>query len=339
MSKITLENISTKLNISKNTVSKALRGAPGVSEDLRKKIVQLASEMGYKKALQSSDNNLKNITIIGRKTFFAEVTFWPHVFFGITHYAGEKNIKISIINIDETKEDKPETFSSIVSHLSDGYIIVGTISDSLLKKIKATNLPIVVVDHFSEEVDCDYINSSNKTGICKAIKHLYQNNHRNIGFIGNSISAYSFVERYESYLKYMKEFSLDVCSDFIWLDAEYLNTEYYKKKFKQLHHFENFPSAFVCVNDNTALTFMNALMEMGMKVPDDISIIGFDNISELSYPGLTTIDVPKQSMGEKAVEQLLYRATNPSSPFANIIISTQIVQRNSVKNITIKSQG
>lgn len=332
MSKVTLEDISKTLNISKNTASKALRGAPGVSEDLRKKIVQLASEMGYKKAAQLSTNNLKNITVIGRQTFFSEVTFWPQVFFGITHYAGEINIKISIINIDETKEDNPDTFSSIVSHLSDGYIIVGTISDFLLKKIKTTNLPIVVVDHFSEEIDCDYINSSNKIGIYKAIKHLYQNNHRSIGFIGNSISAYSFVERYEAYLKYMREFSLPVYDDFIWLDAEYLNTGYYKNKINLLRHSENFPSAFVCVNDNTALTFMNALMEMGIKVPEDISIVGFDNISELSYPGLTTIDVPKQSIGKKAVEQLLFRAKNPSFPYTNIILNTQLVERSSVFN-------
>ncbi len=334
MSKITLEDISTALDISKNTVSKALRGAPGVSDELRKKIIDLASEMGYKKAARPSGKSLNNITIIGRKTFFAEVTFWPHVFYGITHYAGDKDIKISIVNVDETKEDKPDTFSSIISHESDGYIIVGTISDLLLKKIKATNIPIVVVDHFSEEIDCDYINSSNKIGIYKVIKHLYQNNHKRIGFIGNSISAYSFVERYEAYLKYMQEFSLPVLSDYIWLDAEYLNTEYYKNKIALLGKSQNFPTAWVCVNDNTALTFMNALIEMGIKVPADISITGFDNISNLLYSSLTTIEVPKQSMGERAVEQLLFRAENPDAPYTNIVLHTNLIQRSSVKTIT-----
>ena len=332
MSKVTLEDISAVLDVSKNTVSKALRGAPGVSEELREKIVKLATDMGYKKVLQNK-KTINKITIICRQSFFADVTFWPQVFYGIGHYANKKNIKLSIENIDETKEDKSETFSSITSHPSDGYIIVGTISDVLLKRIKETNIPVVVVDHFSENIECDYINSSSKTGIYKAIKYLRQNNHKNIGFINNSISAYSFIERYEAYLKYMKEFNLTVSNDFLWLDAVYIETEYYKNKINSTKKLKNFPTAWVCVNDTTAITFINALYEMGIKVPDDVSVIGFDNISELLNPGLTTIDVPKQAMGEKALEQLIYRAENSQVPYTNIILSTQLVERNSVKKL------
>lgn len=335
VSKVTLEDISTVLDVSKNTVSKALRGAPGVSNELREKIIKLAIDMDYKKGFQPDGNLLKNITVICRKSFFADVTFWSQVFYGIGNCASEKNIKLSIDNIDENKEEKPETLSSITSHPSDGYIVVGTISDVLLGKIKETNIPLVVVDHFSEEIECDYINSSSKTGIYKAIKYLCQNNHKNIGFINNSISAYSFIERYEAYLKYMKEFNLAVNNEFLWLDAVYIETEYYKNKIKSTRNLSNFPTAWVCVNDNTAITFMNALYEMGIKVPKDISIIGFDNISELLSPGLTTIDVPKQAMGEKAVERLIYRAKNPKAPYENIILSTQLIEKNSVKRLEL----
>ncbi|MBZ9685700.1 LacI family DNA-binding transcriptional regulator [Clostridium estertheticum] len=334
MSKITLENISQTLGISKNTVSKALRGAPGVSDELRHRIIHLASEIGYTKIVQSPGSSLNNITVIGRKCFLAEVTFWPKVLYGITHYASERDIKISITNIDETKEDNPSTLSSIISHSSDGYIIIGTISDLLLKKIVATKVPTVVVDHLSNEVDCDYINSSNKNGIYKAVKHLYQTNHRNIGFIGNSYYASSFEERYRAYLEYMKGFSLPVLSEFVWLDAEYFDTQYYKNKIDLYKTHKSFPTAWVCVNDKTALTFMNALMALGIKVPDDMSIVGFDDIPGFSYPGLTTIEVPKQSLGEKAVEQILYRAQNPEAPYVNIVLITQLIHRGTVKSLS-----
>jgi LacI family transcriptional regulator len=72
---------------------------------------------------------------------------------------------------------------------------------------------------------------------------------------------------------------------------------------------------------------------MGISVPEDISVVGFDNISELLYTELTTIDVPKQSIGQKAVEQLIYRIENPNSPFEDIMLSVHLIERNSVKNL------
>lgn len=334
MSKITLKDISAKINVSTNTVSKALRGAPGVSEELRKKICTLAEEMGYKKVLQDEDDTINGITVLCRDTFLSDVTFWSQVLYGISGYASQNKIKLSIVSIDETKEDNPETLSAIMSHLSDGFIIAGTISDTLLKKVQASNIPFVVVDHFSEEIECDYVNISNKHGIYKLLKHLYTKGHRNIGFISNSISAYSFIERYEAYLKYMKEFNLTVREEYLWMEAEYIKTDYFKNKIKSNINNKDFPTAWICVNDNTALTLIKALKEMNMSVPEDISVVGFDNIPELLYSELTTIDVPKQSIGQKAVESLIYRIQNPDSPYADIMLSTQLIERTSVKDIS-----
>lgn len=333
MSKVTLEDISTALNISKNTVSKALRGAPGVSDELRKKIIALASDMGYKKSYTPSDTPMKNITVICRKTFFSDVTFWSHVFYGISHCTSKKNINLNIITIDETREDSLETFVSINTRPTDGFIVVGTLSNELLLKIKSINVPMVVLDHFNEDIECDYINSGNKIGIFKAIKYLSENNHKNIGFISNSMSVYSFIERYESYIRYMNQLNLPINNNFIWLDAVYLETDYYKNKINQMKKDKDFPTAWVCVNDTIAITFIKALNELGLSVPNDVSVMGFDNIAEFLYLDLSTIDVPKQTMGQKAVEQLIYRLENPDAPYENIILNTKLVTRNSVKKI------
>jgi DNA-binding LacI/PurR family transcriptional regulator len=331
LARVTLGDIASKLNVSKNTVSKALRGAAGVSDSLRKDIIKVAKDMGYEKT--NSNSLISNITVLCRKTFLADVTFWPQVLYGINHYAGNNNIKLSIEGIDESKEESLEITSSIGGHLNEGFIIVGTISDALLKKIKDANNPMVVVDHFSEEIECDYINSSNKIGIYKSIKHLYENGHRNIGFISNCISAYSFIERFEAYTKYMKEFGLPIDEDFIWLEASYYDTQYLKDRIKSTKRKENFPTAWICVNDTTAIIFMKALTDMNIMVPNDASVIGFDNISELLYPGLTTVDVPKQAMGERAVEMLIERIKNPDKPYESICLNTQLIVRDSVKNI------
>jgi len=339
MKKVTLNDIAVKLNISKNTVSKALRGLPGVSDEMRKKIIDLAREMGYTKGNISSSysTNAKpiNINLICRKSFFDEPTFWSHVFYGIWNFSGKNNISIRTVTVEPATENSPSTISSILNTNCHGYLIVGTISDEVLRKIVATQAPVVVVDYYNRDIECDYINSANDNGIYKAIKYLYSKNHKKIGFINNAEGAYTFNERYNAFIKYMQLFNLPINDYFIWHDATYINTDYYIEKFNKLHNLPDFPTAWVCVNDNTALTFYKALQILGIKVPEEISIIGFDNISisNVYDPFLTTIDVPQIAMGQLAIQQLLYRIDHPHEPFLNIELNTRLIERKSVKNL------
>ncbi|HHY83123.1 MAG TPA: LacI family transcriptional regulator [Clostridiales bacterium] len=335
MGKITLQVIADKLNISKNTVSKALRGMPGVSDELRRNIIQIAEELGYLK--NSSNNGVQgdiqvNITLVCRKEFFNEASFWSQVFFGIMDYSG-KNNNISIRTITVDKDEKTYSALNFTSMPCDGYLVVGTISDELLLKINETGLPMVVVDFYNNEIECDYVNTANSRGIYKAVKYLYENNHARIGFISNREGAYSFSQRYEAYLKYMKHFDLPTNEKYIWLDAVYEDTQYYKDKMQKLYSQPDFPTAWICVNDNTALAFYNALKEMNISVPDDISIIGFDNIASIFTPFLTTIEVPRKAIGQRAVEQLMHRINNPNEPYVSIQINTTLVERSSVKKL------
>jgi len=336
MSKITLKTIASQLKVSNNTVSKALRGMPGVSEEMREKIIQLAQEMGYKKNVPNVGGNNSSaisISLICRKSFFDEPTFWSHVLYGIWNFSGQNNISIRTVPIDPSDENDALNMSVITGVPSHGYIVIGTIHDELLRKIISTKTPTVVVDYYSNDVDCDYINSANDSGIYKSVKYLWQNNHKRIGFINNKEGAYTFNQRYKAFLKYMEFFKLPVDERFIWHDAVYVDTQYYIQKIKALRHLSNFPTAWVCVNDNTALAFYNALKEMGIKVPDEISIIGFDNISSIYEPFLTTIDVPQKAMGERAMQQLLYRIKHPDEPYLNIQMNTTLIERSSVRNL------
>lgn len=336
LGKVTLEMIANELSTSKNTVSKALRGLPGVSEELRQKIIKFAEDAGYIKSTVNLTNNDMpvHITLVCRKSFFSEPSFWSQVFYGIWDFSGHNNISIRTVTIDMDNEDSLLVASASISNPCDGYVIVGTISDELIQKISETSLPMVVVDNYYNDIECDYINTANGRGIYKAVKHLYLNNHKNIGFINNTEGAYSFTQRYEAFLKHMELFRLTVDSRFIWHDAVYIDTQYYVEKIKALRSLPNFPTAWVCVNDNTALAFFNALKELKIKVPDDISIIGFDNISGIFAPFLTTIDVPQKAIGWRALEQLIHRIKNPGEPYVSIQINTSLVERSSVKRLS-----
>lgn len=336
MGKITLQTIADELNTSRNTVSKALRGLPGVSDELRQRIVEYATEVGYSSNSFGdgvAHGRQVNIVMVCRKDFFSQTSFWSQVFYGIMAYSGQNNISIRTVTIDTDNKDKSSSSLTSPTMPCDGYLVVGTISDELLSRINETSLPLVVVDYYNNDIECDYINTDNSRGIYKALQCLVQNNHKRIGFINNIEGAYSFNQRYEAYLKYMELLKLPVDKKYVWHDAVYSDTHYYTEKLRKLYTLPDFPTAWICVNDNTALAFHNALTEMNIKVPDDISIIGFDNITDVFTPFLTTIDVPQRAMGRQAIEQLLYRIENPEKPFVSIQINTTLVERSSVKRL------
>ncbi|WP_434577507.1 LacI family DNA-binding transcriptional regulator [Thermoanaerobacterium thermosaccharolyticum] len=337
MKKVTLQDIAEVIGVSKNTVSKALRGAEGVSAEMRSRILETAMKMGYKK-IKDIPNKILNVTILCRADFLIESTFWSNVLYGIESAARNNNLKLSITGIDVEGEENLSIPSTITKDTTNGIIIVGTLNDEFIKKVKATKIPFVVVDHYSNAIDCDYINTANENGIYKAVKYLYDNGHRKIGFIGNNEWAFSFRQRYYSYVRSMEELGMYVDNDYVWLDinlkgAEFFrDPEYFKRK---ISITEDFPTAWVCANDKIALAFMRSLEDMGVKVPEEVSVVGFDNIemSAYSHPGLTTIDIPKSSLGEKAVNQLLYRMNNPEKPYEDIKLYTELIIRSSVKEI------
>ena len=337
MSKVTMESIAIELGISKNTVSRALRGLSGVSEDVRQKIVTLAEDSGYK--IKSETGTLYHIVMVHRKVLAEDLTFWPVVLSGIMTFAADKGISIRVITIDsENGNGNNSQLQSIKSQKCDGLLVVSDIDDKSLHTLTEFNLPMVVVDYHSDIFDCDYVVTANRKGIFKALSHLVENNHTKIGFVGNKADRYSYRERYHAYRYYMQEFGLLVDDRNVWLDVGYHEYDFYKRKIdelgnKELNHNCNLATAYLCVNDAMAVDFAIALGEYGYHVPDDISIVGFDNIG---YPGgrlFTTLDVKKQAMGKRAVEQLLAKISNPEKTFETISINTELITRDTVKKL------
>jgi LacI family transcriptional regulator len=330
---IRLEDIARVVGVSKNTVSKALRNADGVSDEVRSKIIDTATEMGYKRVISKEINN---VTVLCREDFFREPTFWPNILYGIEKAARSRNIKLSTTAIDIKTEEEQIIPYTVDGKIIDGVIIVGTLNNGFIKKIKATDIPLVVVDHYSEEIQCDYVNTANKRGIYQALKYLYKNGHKKIGFIGNNEWAYSFRSRYEAFIYYMKLLDLELDNDYIWLDIKLKevdfvdNMMYFKEKIK---YNDDFPTAWICSNDKIAFAFIKGLRDIGINVPREVSVIGFDNIeiAGIFHPALTTVNVHKRAMGEKALDQLLFRISNKNEPYEFIEIDTNLVVRDSTK--------
>lgn len=344
--RVSMEDIAKKLGISKNTVSLVFRDMPGINEQTRKQILDTATQMGYiykNKSKQEAQNHLgpveetptMNICLCLPETTRESTGFFSHVLFGIEDEAKKNNFNTIIFYFDDEHGIKDIPLC-IQNNMVSGIITLGRISCSTVNTLLSFNLPLVMVDHYLEHIVTDCILSDNLSGAYKAVKYLVEKGHQKIGFLGDIEASISFYDRYMGYLKALKHYSLPISEEHI------IKTSYEKQGLKDfslvvenLKEKTSFPSAFFCCNDIEAITLIKGLNSIGLKVPQDISVIGFDDIDNARnfYPELTTLRVEKEYMGKKAVQRLIHLLDfGPVTP-EKLLLNVSIIERQSVNGL------
>ena len=346
MGKITMKDIAERLDISINAVSLALNSKAGVSEETRKQVLDVAEELGYldksPKFVKSFAN--KNICVIIKKYYFEDNTFYSKIMMGIGEESRRKGYDIITCLINETEESIP---SCIESKKVCGIIVIGTIEDEYLVKLKNYKIPVVLVDHTSLLESTDSILTDNKLGSFNISKLLIEKGYKDIGFFGDLEYSLSIKERFFGYREAIKKFlkfnnfkeaEVFIEEQSVLYDVEQniidKNIEGIKERINRINKI---PEAFVCSNDNAAIALITSLKELGYMVPKDIAVVGFDDIvlSSLIEPKLTTVRVEKDFMGRKAVDRLLWRIENKKDPDEKTILSVEVIERDSVGNKNI----
>lgn len=346
MGKITMKDIAERLDISINAVSLALNSKAGVSEETRKQVLDIAEELGYldksPKFVKSFAN--KNICVIIKKYYFEDNTFYSKIMMGIGEESRRKGYDIITCLINETEENIP---SCIESKKVCGIIVIGTIEDEYLVKLKNYKIPVVLVDHTSLLESTDSILTDNKLGSFNITKLLIEKGYKDIGFFGDLEYSLSIKERFFGYREAIKKFlkfnnfkeaEVFIEERSVLYDVEQniidKNIEGIKERINRINKI---PEAFVCSNDNAAIALITSLKELGYMVPKDIAVVGFDDIvlSSLIEPKLTTVRVEKDFMGRKAVDRLLWRIENKKDPDEKTILSVEVIERDSVGNKNI----
>ncbi|EEH96717.1 LacI family DNA-binding transcriptional regulator [Clostridium tertium] len=346
MGKITMKDIAERLDISINAVSLALNSKAGVSEETRKQVLDVAEELGYldksPKFVKSFAN--KNICVIIKKYYFEDNTFYSKIMMGIGEESRRKGYDIITCLINETEESIP---SCIESKKVCGIIVIGTIEDEYLVKLKNYKIPVVLVDHTSLLESTDSILTDNKLGSFNITKLLIEKGYKDIGFFGDLEYSLSIKERFFGYREAIKKFlkfnnfkeaEVFIEEQSVLYDVEQniidKNIEGIKERINRINKI---PEAFVCSNDNAAIALITSLKELGYMVPKDIAVVGFDDIvlSSLIEPKLTTVRVEKDFMGRKAVDRLLWRIENKKDPDEKTILSVEVIERDSVGNKNI----
>ncbi len=227
----------------------------------------------------------------------------------------------------------------------DGIIVMGRFRPATVEYMKRNCSRMVYagvnyVDAGFDEVICD-----SYKGAAEMVQHLIDLGHTDIGYIGDGIhhGEENVVNehRYEAYYDTMKKNGLEITEDHMVKTKAYIQQAYEKTRDYIKHRSkENLPSAFYCTNDMTAIGAMKAILEKGIRIPEDVSIVGFDNIETSTYvnPPLTTVDVPKEELGRMAVRILIDRIENGREYPVRVDIPYELVIRNSCSKKRIKSK-
>lgn len=336
---VTMNDIAEKLGLSVNAVSLALNDRAGVSEETRKQILDTAEQMGYlnqePQYILSFSN--KNICILMKHRFFRDFRFYGRIILGIEEEAKKNGYDVFMNSFEE--EEIP---ICVENRKVSGIIVVGKIEDSYLMRLKEYGIPVMLADHVSLEVPTDSIISDSKLGAYRLTSYLLKRGITKIGFFGDIEYTPSILERFLGYKAATQHYlhlggfleSMEYVAKFSLLgDVEnFVLKQNAKEIFSAFKKIPEKPDVLICSNDELAVFLMKTLQGKGYSIPEDIGVVGFDDIelSGIVSPALTTVHVPKKLMGQKAMRRLLYRIAHPKADIEKMVMDVEIVERESV---------
>ncbi|MFR2503338.1 MAG: LacI family DNA-binding transcriptional regulator [Coprobacillus cateniformis] len=338
--KVTMKDIANKLGISINAVSIALNDKPGVSDEMRLEILKMADKMGYinQKKQYLSIFSKSNICVLMQSYYANTGHFYSIVLCSIVEQA--KNFGyFSILNYFEDNDfHMPEC---IVDRKVAGVLVVGKISDSHLKALKKVGIPVVLVDFTSLGDPCDCVLTHNRQGGYMLTDYVVLKGYKTIGFFGDLDYSFSFQDRFMGYKQALIQnqiVSSEEVDSYIEEHSFLHNIEKYIlaneiTEIVKILKSKKLPEVLICANDSNAFAVISALKDMGLKIPEDIGVTGFDDtpLCEKANPQITTVQVQKELMGQVAVSNLMDRIHRKENTPMTQLLSVKIVERASLK--------
>lgn len=331
-------DIAGRLGVSVVTVSNALAGREGVSSELRRKICETAEEMGYKPSNTKSSSRRsllpklgKNVGILTSERFSGtRGTFYWELTANISNKLSALNVYTIYECISAASEAAGNLPNMVTEEKVDGVIVIGQVTRTYTEAISRIKLPLIFVDFYDNRFSIDSVNSDSYHGGYMITDYLVSMGHRRIGFFGNVNATSSINDRFLGYIKCLMENGLEYHREWTLDDRDDFG-----RKLPKIDFPENMPTAFVCNCDETAFQVISALKSKGVRVPEDISVVGYDNytVSSICIPTITTVEVDIEKMAEVAVGMMAKKLEDPEYSGGRQIISGRLIEKNSVLDI------
>lgn len=331
---VRLADIGERLNVSAVTVSKALSGQKGVSAQMRDKIIQVAEEMGYTKSTSEEKKSYTIGVVVAERYLGEGQSFYWQLYQEISQRAIAGNC-FTILEVIEYKMEKEGGLPKIITEKKvDGIIIMGAFKAGYANFLVNTiQIPLLNLDTPGTLDTCDSVVSNNLMGGYRMTNYLFEMGHKRIGYVGTRLVTTSIDERYLGYLKSLMEHGMPHREDWIIDDRD--------REFGCVDQRVNFqmpkdmPTAFFCNCDTSAVILIKKLKELGYSVPEDISVVGFDNFVTERFQdiGLTTYEINTKEMARRAVHIMMHKLNNIDYSTGVFMLPGKFIERDSVKRI------
>ena len=338
---VRLKDIADRIGVSTVTVSKALSGQKGMSEELREKIHALADDMGYVPSVsrkQDFSNKSYTLGVLISENFMSEYSsFYTRMHQQVSQIAMDKGC-FTMLEVISGDNEKNKVIPRLVADKKiEGIVVVGRLDHDYLRAIKEeSGIPMVYLDFCNHTGDEDAVVSDSYNGAYCLTNYLFDMGHKDIAFVGTLLASGAITDRYLGYTKSLMEHGQPFRGDWIINDRDLNTGAMDSNKYFKLP--KEMPTAFFCNCDVAASMLIKKLRENGYRVPEDISVVGYDNYL---FPGLcdikiTTYGVDTYEMGRNAVLNLIRKISGERYRQGIMILEGHMIEGESVKRRTKK---
>lgn len=330
--KVKLEDIAQRIGVSIVTVSNALKGKKGVSDEMREKIVRTAKEMGYQGASQAKKPRSSYIigVIVAEKYVKEFPSFYMDIYQRIAREAVKKGHLTVLEVVTPEKENLEKPFEPFLEKKTAGLILIGELRMEYIQAIRKNyDIPVVCVDYYDVYEDMDYIVTDGFGGMNCMTELLLEEGYRDLMFAGTPAATKNITDRYLGYCKALEKAGIRDAQDHILPDRDFQNGDYRI----DIELPEKLPEAFVCNCDKTAGILIEKLLERGLRVPEDVSVVGFDDYKAQLTGNLqlTTYENDERAIAQISMNTLLKRIESGHRAQGVRIVEGRIVEGNTVK--------
>lgn len=349
--RVTIQDIADVLGVSRNTVSKAINNTGVLADATRERVLKKAIEMGYKQFSYVNISNFEMPDSSLASTEKREIVLFTSNFIGNSHFASTMLDKFqrelsmlgysfTMHRLQEHEIEHLHLPASYIENRTAGIICIEMFNRNYCSMLCSLNTPVLFVDSpvysLEEPLKADHLYMDNQSNIHRFVREMVHRNKKRIGFIGDITHCHSFFERFMGYRNAMYLSGLscpeDYCITGNKATAKSPSYEAYREYLlEKIQQIEKLPDVFICANDFIAMDTMMVFKKLGISVPEDVYLCGFDDSpeSKVISPSLTTVHIHSQIMGFSAVHLLLSRIKEPSLNFRTIHTETSLIYRES----------
>ena len=335
--KTTMSDIAAELGISTVTVSKALSGQKGVSEEMRRRIIEIAEERGDQKSSSAREIESFKIGILIGSRYLGNIdSFYGHMY----QIFSAKAAKMGSFTMLEVLADEDEKNLEPPKLIGDGnvdaIVIMGALNEDYLRMLdEKLSTPVFYMDFSDRKHQKDSVISGSFYGAYILTNYLFDKGHTEIGYVGTILATPSITDRYLGYCRALMEHGLEAKKEWV-LDDRDMKTQVVDME-NNIKLPKKMPTAFVCNCDLSASMFIKYLKEKGYRVPQDISVVGYDDFvySGSNDIGITTYKVDMEEMVRRTLKRILHTLKGEQYRGGLSIVEGHLVERDSVKRLTL----